>query len=181
MAFLELAQKRYSVRRYQDRPVERVVLEQCLEAAHLAPSASNSQPWFFVVVDDPSLKDAVARTTFNAVISFNRFTVQAPVIVAVLRRDRPIQRVAGAFRGIDYSQIDVGCATEHFCLQAAELGLGTCILGWFGQTAIRRLLSIPRGWSVALLITVGYPADSLREKRRKPLGELFTYNKGPRR
>jgi len=122
----------------------------------------------------------VARTTFNAVISFNRFAVQAPVIVAVLCRNRPIQRVAGVFRGIDYSQIDVGSATEHFCLQAAEMGLGTCILGWFSQAGIRRLLSIPRGWSIALLITVGYPADQLREKRRKPPGELFTYNKGPR-
>lgn len=179
MAFLDLAQKRYSVRRYQARPVERGVLEQCLEAARLAPSATNSQPWFFAVVDDPSLKDAVARATFDPVISFNRFTVQAPVIVAVLRRNRPIQRIAGALRGIDYSQIDVGSATEHFCLQAAEMGLGTCILGWFSQATIRRLLSIPRGWSIALLITVGYPADVFRGKRRKPLRELFTYNKGP--
>jgi len=83
--FLDLVKTRQSVRKYLDKPIEREKIERCLEAARLAPSASNSQPWNFIVVDDPKLKEAVAKETFSQLISFNRFSLQASVLIMLKR------------------------------------------------------------------------------------------------
>ncbi len=180
MLFVDLIKTRQSVRRYDSAPVEPEKLMACLEAARLAPSASNSQPWHFVVVDDPELKNLVAETTFDVVLRFNKFTLQAPVIVVMItERPRLINRVASAIKKRDWSQVDTGIAAEHFCLQAAELGLGTCMIGWFNQRRIQRLLNIPEHKFVGLLITLGYPADGypLRAKTRKKLEEVVDFNR----
>jgi nitroreductase len=84
MNFLDLVNSRQSVRRYADRPVEREKIELCLEAARLAPSTSNSQPWKFIVVDEPGLKSTVAAETVAPFRAFNTFTNQVPVLVAVM-------------------------------------------------------------------------------------------------
>lgn len=179
MEFLELVRRRYSCRRYDARPVEREKIEQCLEAARLAPSASNSQPWTFVVVDDPAIKDRVAAETFGRLISFNHFSVQAPVLVAVVAESPgPVTRIGQFLKKRPFYLIDLGIAAEHFCLQAAELGLGTCMLGWFGARGVSRLLHIPSGKRTELVITLGYPADDQTpEKRRKPIDQIMSYNR----
>ncbi|GAH71405.1 unnamed protein product, partial [marine sediment metagenome] len=145
-------------------------IERCLEAARLAPSASNSQPWRFIVADNPKLKEEVAKETFSQLISFNRFSLQAPVLI-VLISERPglLNKVAESIKDKQFSLIDIGIAAEHFCLQAAEEGLGTCMLGWFNEKGVKKLLNIPPSKRVELVITVGYPESTIiRPKKRKP-------------
>lgn len=179
MNFSELVRTRQSVRRYQERPVEPEKLQDIVEAVRLAPSASNSQPWTVVIVDDPLLREKVARATFTSAISFNQFALEAPVI-AVLTIEKPkvITQIGGWIKEREFSLIDIGIAAEHFCLQAADLGLGTCMVGWFDEKAIKLLLDIPRSTRVGLLITLGYAARGypLRPKIRKETGAMSRYN-----
>ena len=166
-------------RDYSPKAVEREKLDRCAEAARLAPSASNSQPWNFVIVDDGTLREAVARATYDAVLSINRFVLQAPVIVAVVLEPGKLETRAGEIvKHRLFRWTDLGSATEHFCLQAAEEGLGTCILGWFNERRIKRLLDIPPGRRIGLLIAVGHPATpEIRVKMRKSLEEMRSYNR----
>lgn len=180
MRFIDLAKSRTSVRRYDpERKVDRTTLERCLEAARLAPSASNAQPWHFIVVDEPLLKEKVAQKTYSRLISFNRFAVQAPVLaVVVAEEDRVLPRLGGLLKRTRFSLIDIGIASEHFCLQATEEGFGTCMLGWFNEPAIRKLLDIPVTRRIALVITVGYPADLEvpGNRTRKNLEQMSSFN-----
>jgi nitroreductase len=179
ISFLDLVNKRRSVRRYLDQPVERDKLERCLEAARLAPSASNGQPWYFVVVDEPELKNAVARETFLRLIGMNRFTLQAPVLVVLIREAGKTHiRATETVKRQPLTLIDLGIAAEHFCLQAVEEGLGTCMLGWFDEKALRRLLYIPGRRRIHLVISVGYAAEGTsRQHRRKTLDQIRSYNR----
>jgi len=179
LKFIELVNTRQSVRRYSARAVEQEKVTKCIEAARLAPSASNSQPWTFIVVDQPELREKVARQTYDKVLSFNRFVQTAPVIVViVLEKPKIITRISAAIKKLEYPLIDIGIAAEHFCLQAAEEGLGTCMLGWFNAMAIKKLLNVPRSRTIGLVISVGYPADDyrIREKTRKEMEEMVSYN-----
>lgn len=180
MNFSELIMVRQSVRKYQDRPVEEGKIGQLIEAVRLSPSASNSQPWKLIIVNDPAVKDAVAQATFSALVSFNKFVPQAPVI-AVLTIERPkvITQIGARLKDREFPLIDIGIAAEHFCLQAAALGLGTCMLGWFDEEAIKSLLQIPAKTRVGLLITLGYAAEgyALRQKIRKEAREMCSFNR----
>lgn len=178
-SFIELVVQRQSVRRYSSKKVEKDKIDLCLEAARLAPSASNSQPWHFIITDEPVLKEEVAKETYDSLLTFNKFVPQAPVIlVIVLEKPKLITRIGSRIKKIEYPLIDIGIAAEHFCLQAAELGLGTCMIGWFNEKPIKKLLSIPRSKSIGLLISLGYPEEGykLREKSRKSRGEVISYN-----
>ncbi len=180
MDFSELIKIRQSVRSYSDKPVEKEKLEQCLEAARLAPSASNSQPWKYIVVDQEELKNKVARATFDKVVKFNKFVPQAPVIIViVIEKPKIITQIGGEIKRREWPFIDTGISAEHFCLQAAELGLGTCMIGWFNQGKIQKLLNIPRNKTIGLLITLGYATAgyALRKKSRKEKSEIIGNNK----
>jgi nitroreductase len=179
-SFLSLVSKRQSVRKYQNREVEAEKLTRCLEAARLAPSASNSQPWKFVVVTDPELHKKVAKETFGPLSAFNTFVPQAPVLVAiVIEKMKTITQIGSVLKDREFPLIDIGIAAEHFCLQAAEEGLGTCMLGWFNEEPIKELLRIPRHKRIGLMITLGYfPEDyPLRGKNRKGFEEVVSYNR----
>lgn len=179
MTFLELVIKRQSDRKYTNKEVDREIINRCLEAARLAPSASNSQPWTFIVVDEPVLKNKVANKTFGPLKTFNKFVPQAPVIVAiVMEKPKLITEAGGRIKKKEYPLIDIGIAAEHFCLQAAEEGLGTCMLGWFDEKAIKKLISVPKSKSIPLLITLGYTSDNYRtrNKIRKSSEEIIKYN-----
>lgn len=179
MDFQELIEKRQSVRRYQDKNIEREKIEQLIEAVHIAPSACNSQPWKLIIVNEPELKTEVAKATFSKAVSFNRFALEAPVIaVLVIEKAKLIAQVGGSIKNQEYPQYDIGIAAEHFCLQATELGLGTCMLGWFNEKKIQKLLNIPKKRKVGLVITLGYPPEDykLRKKIRKPVDEICGFN-----
>lgn len=178
MNFLELVKKRQSVRGYLDRPVERDKIERCLEAARLAPSACNSQPWKFIVIDDIELKNKVASETQSNLISINRFSIQASVLVLVIsERQKLSARFGSLIKNRDLKMIDLGIAAEHFCLQAAEEGIGTCIMGWFAERKVSKLLKIPRSKRVELVIATGYArSDNIRPKTRKDIDQIRSYN-----
>lgn len=180
MDFSELIKIRQSVRSYSDKAVEKEKIEKCLEAARLAPSASNSQPWKYIVVNDEGLKNKVAEATFDKVVKFNKFAVQAPIIIViVIEKPKIITQIGGEIKRREFPLIDIGISAEHFCLQAAELGLGTCMIGWFDQKRIKDLLNIPKKKTLGLLITLGYAPDdyALRKKIRKDRSEIIGYNK----
>lgn len=176
--FLELVKSRQSVRSYLDKPVEAEKIERCLEASRLAPSACNSQSWKFIVVNNAALKNTLADAAEDRILSMNHFTKQAPVHIVVVRENPNItSRLGGIVRNKTYTLIDLGIATEHFCLQATYEGLGTCILGWFNEKKVKELLNIPGNKRAELIITLGYPAsDEIREKKRKNLEEICSYN-----
>ena len=117
MDFLDLVKKRQSDRKYKNTPIDREKIIKCLEAARLAPSACNSQPWKFVVVDDPQLLPEMASAA--AGMGMNKFAVQSPVIVAVvLEKMNFTARIGSVIKDKEYSLLDVGIAVENFCLQA---------------------------------------------------------------
>lgn len=179
MKFLDLIIKRQSDRTYVEKIVDREIINRCLEAARLAPSASNSQPWTFVAVDDPALKDQIANKTFGPLKSFNKFVPQAPVIVAiVMEKPKLITEAGGRIKKKEYPLIDIGIAAEHFCLRAAEEGLGTCMLGWFDEKEVKKLINVPKNKNIPLLITLGYTPDGYRtrNKIRKEFDKIVKYN-----
>lgn len=179
MDFLELINLRQSVRRYSGRPVEPKKLELLTEAVRLAPSASNSQPWTLVYATDPEIKGKVARATFSSALAFNKFAVEAPVFAAlVIERPKLITQIGGSLKNREFPLIDIGIAAGHFCLQAAELGLGTCMIGWFNEKKIKEALGIPRKKRIGLIISLGYAPDGYkqRQKIRKQTDEMRRFN-----
>ncbi len=120
---------------------------------------------------------AVIRTSRLAeatvTLGFNKFTREAPVLIVVIReRANLFSALGGWMQHKEFSVYDVGIAVSHFCLQAAELGLGTCIIGLFDQKKIKKLLQIETKKEVALVLSLGYTDAPVREKKRKPLEEI---------
>ncbi len=177
-AMLELLKSRQSERKYNDRPVERDKVERITEAGRLAPSACNGQPWHFIVVDEPAVRDEVASATESELLRMNTFVRQAPVLIVVVREKSNLTSRAGdLIKQKDYSLIDIGIASASMINQATAEGLGTCIIGWFDQKRIKKALGIPSSKKVEMVISVGYTDNRLREKMRKPPGDVITYNR----
>ena len=172
MNFLEIAQARQSCRAYDEtRSVEAEKLEAILEAARIAPSACNGQPYHFTVCRGEAAKE-VAKATQG--MGMNKFASQAPVLLVLSEEDYVKSAAVGAkIKGNDYRSIDIGIACAYLTAEAAAQGLGTCILGWFDDDKIRTLCDLNH--PVRLVITLGYPADTLRSKKRKELETLVSY------
>lgn len=178
MKFLDLASKRQSVRFYSDKKVDREDIITCIKAASLAPSACNAQPWKFVVVDEPELLDKVRKNVYDSIIGMNRFVLEAPALIVVVGEKRNLTSSIGEIvKKKDFTSMDVGMAVEHFCLQATELSLGTCIIGWFKNKEIKKLLNIPSNKNIELVISLGYFDNIIRDKKRKPFEDIYTFNK----
>lgn len=174
VSFAELAKMRQSDRKYKNQPVEKEKLIQCLETARISPSANNSQPWKFIVVDDFEKKEQIAECSIG--LGMNKFTHQCPVLVAVVLEQQNFMSTIGSMiKNKNYSLFDIGIAVNQFCLQAADLGLGTCIIGWFDEKKIKKILGV-RNRRIPLLISVGYPDAPTRDKVRKPLDVMSSWN-----
>ena len=179
MALFDLVKHRKSVRDFLDRPVEREKIMMCLEAARLAPSACNSQPWKFIVVDDKRLKSKLCDAAFSGIYSINSFCRMAPIIVVVIsEKSKFLARIGEMFRGTKYYLIDIGIACEHFVLEAEDLGLGTCWIGWFNEQAVKSVLNIPKHKKTDIIIALGYYD---REKLctghdREPIDKIAYFN-----
>lgn len=175
MNFDELILKRQSDRKYLPDPVSEEDVVKCLEAARMSPSACNAQPWKFVVVDDKAKLAEMADAAEG--LGMNKFTHGVPVMVAVVLEKMNVSAKLGSLvKNKDYCMLDLGMAVEHFCLQAAELGLGTCIMGWFDEKRIAKLLDVPRGKRIPLIISLGHPDCPTRRKIRKSMEEISSWN-----
>jgi nitroreductase len=173
--FQAIVQGRRSIRRYDDRQVSPQDILSLVEAARQAPSASNAQPWRFVAVTDPAARREFARATFSGIFSPTRFAAEAPLLIALCAERASLVEAGKAIRDRAMYELDIGIAGEHLVLRAAELGLGTCWIGWFNRRGARRALRVPFHVRVVCLIAVGYPRADWEPRRRvrRPLSSML--------
>lgn len=170
MSVLDVMKKRHSIRKYKSDPIPDDIFERVMEAARVAPSGKNLQPWKFIVVRDRDLKSRLAEASRN-----QTFIADAPVIiVACGYPDRSYQRQGNYMTSWT---IDVAVAVEHLMLQACEDGLGTCWIGAFDEQQVKPILGIPEDVRVLGLTPLGYPDQEPRDRGRKSLGEIMSYDK----
>jgi len=166
MDFSELVKNRYSVRAYKPDPVEDEKLAAVLEAARLAPTAANRQPFLLFVIDTKGREEELSR------IYHREWFVQAPLIICACGLPGEVWK---GEHGRDYLGVDVAIAMDHLILAAAELGLGTCWIGAFDAEAAREILNLPEDADPIVFTPLGYPADTPKPKERKPLDEIARY------
>lgn len=179
MILKELVKTRQSDRKYDpNRPVSREVIERILDLARLAPSGTNSQPWYFVVVDQPSLRDQVASAVSSTVLGgMNKFAYAAPVLIVLVEEPGNFEGKAGSFLlNKHLPAYDLGIVASYITLAATEEGLGSCIMGWVNENKIRKILGVPKSKHIPMVISLGYSLQETRNKKRKPLEEIRSYN-----
>lgn len=174
LTFLDLVKARRSVRSFKPDPVPEEDLRYVLEAARLAPSANNVQPWKFVVVRDRARRRELAEACWG-----QRFVGEAPVVIVACGLPT-LSKIGGYMTSMF---VDVSIAMTHLILAAAERGLGTCWIGAFYEDEVKRILGVPDEVRVVALTPLGYPTEGLRptDKPRKPLSEIVceeTYKEG---
>jgi nitroreductase len=170
MEFYEVIKERRSVRRYKSDPIPDEVLNRILEAGRIAPSAKNIQPWHFVVVKNPEIKEMVAEACRG-----QRFMAEAPVIICgCAREDIAWGRMGGYMSSF---AVDLAIAMEHMILAAANEGLGTCWVGAFVEKDVKKILKIPDTVRVVALTPLGYPAEIPKDRGRKLLEDIVSYDK----
>lgn len=169
MSFLELARKRYSVRSFMDREVEKEKIMEVLEAARLSPSAVNYQPRHYIVITEKEQREKILEAYPRP------WFAEAPVIIAVCgdysvswkRKD-----------GKDHCDIDVAIAVDHMTLAAADLGLGTCWVCAFDAKFAHEALNLPENYEVVALLALGYPQEEeVRELKRKSMEEIVSWER----
>ena len=181
MEFFDVVSARHSVRTYKPDPVPDTVITQCLEAARVAPSWRNGQCWRFVVIRD---REMIARLAAQRVYGYpiNSWLRSAPAVIVACADPR----ASGEHDGIAYWAIDTAIALEHLVLAATALGLGTCWIGGFNESPVRKLLGIPDHIKVVAYTPLGYPAERegmmgravkvfARSHSRKPLKKIVHY------
>lgn len=177
-SFLEIIQKRRSIRNFKNKPVDDTAIRSIVDAARLSPSACNAQPWRFIAVTEKSLLEELVNRGMGGAVP-NKWAASAPVIIigcAVL--NLMTHYLGEAVKGIQYHQIDMGISMEHMVLRATEMGLGTCWIGWFREKNIRKILNIPKDWKIISLIALGYPQnESTTTSSRFDLDEILFFNR----
>ena len=170
MKFIDLATKRSSVRNFEAKPVEKEKLLYVLDAARMAPSAANFQPWQFIVVTEPELLNSIRKTYHRDWLS----TAPA-LIIAVGDHNKGWHRSSD---GKDFTDIDVAIAVDHLMLAATEQGLGTCWVCNFNHEKCCDFLGIPENMEAIALIPIGYPAnESSKEKNRESIDQMVHWNR----
>lgn len=168
MDVLDTMKIRKSIRAYDSKPIPKEVLLRILEAAQLAPSASNIQPWHFLIVTDNDKREKLSEGRYA------KFLTESPVVIVGCSDQRTSPR---------WFTVDVTIALEHIVLAATNEGLGTCWVGSFNENEVKELLKIPENYRVICLLAVGYPREKLdltgKQARiiraRKKLEEITSY------
>lgn len=168
MDFSDLIRMRYSVRAYKSDPVAEEKLQRILEAARLAPTAANRQPFQIIVIHTEGREEALRR------IYGKDWFVQAPIIICACGLQEQ-----GWVRsdGKNYTDVDVSIVMDHIILAATEVGLGACWIGAFDPDAAREVLNLPEEVEPIAFTPLGYPADEPGMKKRKPISELVRYER----
>lgn len=163
MEVSQAIRERYSVRSYRPDPIPEDKLMRVMEAARLAPSAKNRQPWKFILVTEQEKRDELARMARNAFVS------EAPVCIVAVCTEKDWMLSSG----VHAYAVDLAIAIDHMTLAAVDEGLGTCWIGAFDQEPAKELLEVPDEHIIVELLPIGYPNDVPKEKRRKSLEEII--------
>ena len=169
MDVFEAIQKRRSIRAYDSKPVPKAVLEKILESARLAPSASNLQPWHFLVVTDTRKREKLAKGRM-----FAGFLEESPVVIVGCGDQKASPK---------WYTVDVAIAMQNMVLTATSEGLGTCWIGDFNESQVKETLKIPENLRVVALLALGYPREKRNllakiikiVRRRKSLTEIVSF------
>ena len=164
---LDCIKKRYSVRKFLDKSVEQEKIDILLEAARLAPSASNKQTWHFVVI-----KDKEKRKQLTDICRGQKFVSEAPITIAVCNTNLDYIMTCGQRASI----IDGAIAAEHIVLQAVELGLGSCWIGAFYHNKMAELINLPQDYEIIGLLPIGYSAIEKGNRDLKSLDEIVVWD-----
>lgn len=167
MDVLKAIEGRRSIRKYSARPVEEEKLNKVLEAARLAPSARNRQEWKFIVVKDDQKRAGLAEAAMGQTL-----LEEAPVAIVCCGTDPESVMVCGQRR----HTVDLSIAASFMILEAHEQGLGTCWLGRFDESKVKKLLGIPDEIRVVTMTPLGYPDESPAKRHRKELSEIVCYD-----
>ena len=168
------------MRRFSEKPVDREVILTCIQAARLAPSAENVQPWRFIVIDDPVVKSDFGKKAFSGIYRATQWALKAPVLIVLLARpDLLANRIGSFIQKVPFYLLDMGISGEHLVLQAQEMGLGTCWIGWFDVNKTRKFFKVPKSIKICQLMAMGYPSPDWKRKphRRRPLEDLVSFNR----
>ncbi len=159
MNLREVFEKRKSIRKFTGEPIKEDQIKLIMEAAQIAPSASNKQPYKFIVIKNDEFKKVLRKKAVP-----QRFIEKSAVIFVGL----------GNKKEADYFyKVDIAIAVQHMALQAAELGLGSCWIGAFKRDEVGELLKVPNNWEIVVLLAVGVPGQDPPARARKSLDELF--------
>ncbi|MBN1274021.1 MAG: nitroreductase family protein [Candidatus Aminicenantes bacterium] len=170
MSILDIIKKRQSIRKYKNESIPEDVMNRVLEAARLAPSGKNLQPWKFIIVKEKNLKNKLIPACLG-----QSFIAEAPVIIAACAY--PDQCYAKQGRYMKSWPIDVAIALEHLILQACEEGLGTCWIGAFKEDEVKEILNVPEDVKILALTPLGYPDEEPALRGRKSLEEIISYDR----
>lgn len=170
MEFYEVIKSRKSIRKYKPDPIREEILNRILDAARLAPSAKNIQPWKFIVVKDALIKQQLVTACRN-----QEFITQAPVVICAVALEKIAWGKMGGYWS-SYS-VDLAIALEHIILAATNEGLGTCWVGAYDEKEVKRILNIPEDVKVIALTPIGFPDQISESKPRKPLSEIISSDK----
>jgi nitroreductase len=174
---MDIFKDRYSVRNFKQDSIQKDCILSCLESARIAPSACNKQPWKFIVVDDKEIKNLITNEGLAGIHSFNKFVATAPVIVAVVAEpDIITDKLAASMQGVKYHYLDIGMACQNFVLKAWQYDIGSCYIGWFNEKKVKKILNVPKLKKVVLLIALGYFEKEEKNKKRKNLEEIYSFN-----
>jgi nitroreductase len=168
------------VRRFKDRPVEKDKILACIEAARMAPSAENVQPWRFIVIDEPAVLAEFGEAVFSGIYKATRWALKAPVLIMLLA-DRSIiaHKIGANLQEIPFQFVDLAIAGEHLVLQAESFDLGSCWIGWLHTGKARKFFKISKKYEIGGLIALGYPENKARKrpKKLKPVEEILFFNR----
>jgi nitroreductase len=162
MSLYDIILSRRSVRRYEEKEIPKDVLEKIIEAGRQSPSAANRQPYRFIIVDDSELKKELPGR-------FSRFLKKAPLVIVGCANIKAL--LTGK-----WATIDTTIALENMMIAAWSLGLGSCWIGSFNEQKVKDLLKIPKDWKVVALISLGYPAETPKARKKKSATDLFGTN-----
>jgi nitroreductase len=170
MDLMDAIKTRRSIRKYKETPVPETLLKEVLNAARMAPSADNAQPWRMIVVRDEQSKLRLAAASNN-----QKFIAQAPIVLVICGMPDEAFQTMGGYMSAHV--IDAAIALDHITLTAHTLGLGTCWIGWFKEEKVREVLAIPDDVAVVALTPLGYPNETPERTTRKNLEDLVMYER----
>ena len=149
MEVFEAILKRRSIRKYLDKLIEEEKIIKILEAARWAPSGGNRQPWRFIIIKNKERRIKLSEIAYN-----QKFVKEAPLVIAICNKKGE-------------SLANIGLSMQNICLEAFDIGLGSCIIGWFNKEEARKFFNIPEDYEICYLITIGYPAEKPTSNRKK--------------